>query len=1132
MARKDKLYTVNKFNRPAFMPKENLFLNGGDANQAWDKLASKTYGARYGDEGFTLDNYKQDKGNNWFGLTKEQNPLSAGNIATAIQGINPTSALAGVAGAAGEVIGGAAYKGISGGLSSGAGKAIQGVTGGLGNIVGGVPIVGGLAKGALNLVGGVVGGVTNALVGTKVDQKKLHENRAGTSAYNNFTSNATSLDAISGPTAQANVQDAYSGGAFKKGWARRNNAQIKEDRIDARQFAFNSVENNANNLVKDQLNDALANYSAFGGPIDFNDRNMGAIEYGFMSDYLDNGKEKAESKNKITNLFAGVPSSLFADGGGIHIKHPGRLTALKEKTGKTEAELWAEGSPEVRKMITFARNSRKWHADGGPLFAFGGDMATNSSDWSTGLMHIDAGGSHSENPYDGVQIGTDSEGTPNLVEENEVIFNDYVFSNRINIDATTKEKFHLPKKKDITYADLAKRLEKEISERVNDPISKSGFKAQMQTLEEQQERQKQEMEAQRAKEAFESLSPEEQVAVMDNAAKQEAMAQQAAQEQQLAAEQQAAMQQQAQMQADGTEAMLGQEAPMMAEGGHLYADGSKLRKGIYNALGFHTDNDFLEWARKNKLRGDDKWEATEDMLKSLAEDDEAWKALIKDPTFAEAIKDNPALVDAISRGYDFGAYKPLENGKATIKSISRGNWKATNGAGWLGSDDPAWLEATKGMSEEDIKKLSTEDVAKLMRATNSYKKGTEWLQNKDNALLYLNTLLNDADTPQVAKDYAAKFVKDGQWKDGFNYDYATVFGSNGKGVRETNPGTYWHTPVEATRSAQAQNWVINDDGSVEEIIGEVPTNWTAAGNYSWATPENDLTYNYYRRPAATATPKTPEEIEAEKKAAKQLERKIVPIHNNTLFGIEDLGPLGAMGLMAAGVGKPDTASLDAAASSAGNVHLADYKPIGDYLTYRPMDIWYEQNALNAQSRATDRALLNSTSPSRMAGLLANGYNSQLASGDLYRKALEYNDAQRERVAGFNRGTNQFNAEAYNRNSQFNAAALNDAVGRSTNARLHAAQTKLDADAGWYNSLYGNLNSINQNIAARRKENRQRNMIADMAAAGIYGVINPDTFNPNSMLRWETDEEYQKRLAQQGKKACGGKMKKGKRGLTF
>lgn len=48
---------------------------------------------------------------------------------------------------------------------------------------------------------------------------------------------------------------------------------------------------------------------------------------------------------------------------GIHIKpsHRGRLTALKKRTGKSEAELYRTGGPAVRKMITFARNARKWH---------------------------------------------------------------------------------------------------------------------------------------------------------------------------------------------------------------------------------------------------------------------------------------------------------------------------------------------------------------------------------------------------------------------------------------------------------------------------------------------------------------------------------------------------------------------------------------------------------------------------------------------------------------------------------------------------------------------------------------------------------------------------------------------------
>ena len=47
---------------------------------------------------------------------------------------------------------------------------------------------------------------------------------------------------------------------------------------------------------------------------------------------------------------------------GIYIKpeNRGKLTRLKKRTGKSEAELWKEGDPAVRKMITFARNSRKW----------------------------------------------------------------------------------------------------------------------------------------------------------------------------------------------------------------------------------------------------------------------------------------------------------------------------------------------------------------------------------------------------------------------------------------------------------------------------------------------------------------------------------------------------------------------------------------------------------------------------------------------------------------------------------------------------------------------------------------------------------------------------------------------------
>lgn len=66
----------------------------------------------------------------------------------------------------------------------------------------------------------------------------------------------------------------------------------------------------------------------------------------------------------IGNSFMGVSNmgAILANGGPINIKksHRGRLTELKKRTGKTEAELYNDGNPAHKKMVTFARNARKW----------------------------------------------------------------------------------------------------------------------------------------------------------------------------------------------------------------------------------------------------------------------------------------------------------------------------------------------------------------------------------------------------------------------------------------------------------------------------------------------------------------------------------------------------------------------------------------------------------------------------------------------------------------------------------------------------------------------------------------------------------------------------------------------------
>lgn len=80
---------------------------------------------------------------------------------------------------------------------------------------------------------------------------------------------------------------------------------------------------------------------------------------------------KPKNKHSIGGPLVDALLNEYAKGGGIHIKpsHRGRLTELKKRTGKSEAELYRTGSAATRKMITFARNARKWkHGEGGPLF--------------------------------------------------------------------------------------------------------------------------------------------------------------------------------------------------------------------------------------------------------------------------------------------------------------------------------------------------------------------------------------------------------------------------------------------------------------------------------------------------------------------------------------------------------------------------------------------------------------------------------------------------------------------------------------------------------------------------------------------------------------------------------------------
>lgn len=122
------------------------------------------------------------------------------------------------------------------------------------------------------------------------------------------------------------------------------------------------------------------------------------------------------------------------------------------------------------------------------LAAFGGQLHTNGADFSNGSSVIESGGSHEENPNGGVQIGVDKQGVPNLVEEGEVIYDNYVFSNRLNANDEVLGYVSLPLKyKDMPFSDIAKKLLKPSEDQLNDPITTKTLKANMNKLRTAQE---------------------------------------------------------------------------------------------------------------------------------------------------------------------------------------------------------------------------------------------------------------------------------------------------------------------------------------------------------------------------------------------------------------------------------------------------------------------------------------------------------------------------------------------------------------------------------------------------------------------------------------------------------------------
>lgn len=403
------------------------------------------------------------------------NGFSLKNI---FSGQNLTDIAKGGIGALGSIVGQVGGNLIGGGLQSGAGNTISSIGSTVGSTISTVnPLVGGM----VSVGSGLIGGLTNRMFGSKLNQENINQVKGNISSTANtsFGGSADDLmNQLSGASMLGNINRSDIG---KDGWfshkAKNLTNKLRAQAEAANTRLYNNFNQAADIINENQFLQSMYNVEAFGGPL--------FKEGGIMI--------KKENRGKFTES---------ANRANMGVQEYARhILANKE-----------DYSPTLIKRANFARNAAKWNA-------FGGDLNTYGGTYNGGLEYIDNGGTHEQNPFNGVPMGTDRNGTPNLVEEGETIWNDYVFSNRLKVPETLTDKYKLSK--DITFAEASKKLGKEIEETPNDPISKRTFNSFMQDLQQSQEEVKAKKELAKTKRQFNKLSPQEQLGILNGTPVQE-----------------------------------------------------------------------------------------------------------------------------------------------------------------------------------------------------------------------------------------------------------------------------------------------------------------------------------------------------------------------------------------------------------------------------------------------------------------------------------------------------------------------------------------------------------------------------------------------------------------------------------
>lgn len=199
-----------------------------------------------------------------------------------------------------------------------------------------------------------------------------------------------------------------------------------------------------------------------------------------------------------------------------------------------------------------------------------------------------------------------------------------------------------------------------------------------------------------------------------------------------------------------------------------------------------------------------------------------------------------------------------------------------------------------------------------------------------------------------------------------------------------------------------------------------------------------------------------------------------------------------LGALASLLTPPDYTHVDEIRNAGIPYGEVTFRPVENYLTYRPIDRNYMINQMRNQSLGTARQLVNASGANpgtSVAGLMGLNFGTNQAIGQGLIQADLANRAHEAQVREFNRGTDQYNSEGMFKESVYNR----DRFQPLTQPRILAAQTAAQEDALTAQARSSNLTNFADNLTAIGNENAYMNMVMNDPSLYYQWNYNPRRF---------------------------------------